>query len=68
MTASLGTLGYEDVGAIRPGVFCLLKCLHLADKERTAALYLVRQRRQPNLSNGAPATLWCFFDRTYHLT
>jgi len=27
----------------------------------------VRQRRQPNLYNGAPATLWRFFNRTYHL-
>jgi MFS family permease len=25
-------------------------------------------RRQPNLSNGAPATLWRFVDRTYHLS
>ena len=24
-------------------------------------------RRQPNLSNGAPATLWRLVDRTYHL-
>ena len=42
VTASFGTLGYEDVGAIRDDVPRLFKCLHLADKQRTDALYLVR--------------------------
>jgi hypothetical protein len=42
VTASLSTLDYENVGALREGVFRLLKCLHLADKQRTDAPYLVR--------------------------